>query len=147
MGDTEHRIDDPASAPVCTGCRCYRADVANVATDQGPQPLCWSCKHAISAHRIPLAQVTNHVPYRATDGRRGIQWGGKEGTICTHTAAGVYPPDVLRRRQELAEAKFVQLAACFGLTVDEARARLQAREQRLEAEAEAAATPALDAAA
>lgn len=147
MGDTETRIDDPASAPLCAGCACYRADVLHVATDEGTKPLCWTCKHAVSVHKIALAQVTNHLPYLSRDGRRGIQWGGKEGCICTHTAAGVYPADVVKRRQELAEAKFAQLAAYFGLSVEEARARLQARESRLEAEATAAAALVAEAAA
>lgn len=116
MGATETRVTDYGSAPACAGCKCYRADVLDAATDEGPKPLCWICRHDVVEHGVKLARI-NSVPverssYRNSDG--GLVRRLDEDHICMHTRAGIYPADVLKWRDEYAAAKREQMHAQFG---------------------------------
>ena len=97
-----------APMPTCAGCGCFRADVRDVATDEGPQSLCWLCRHAVVEHGIRLTRIRcgGVTPERAVyrDAEGSVRMRLDEDHVCLHTRAAIYPADVIRYRDDFAEA-------------------------------------------
>lgn len=135
QAQAEVRVTDYATAPTCAGCACFRADVLNVATDEGSKPLCWLCRHAVVEHAVKLRLVATGVApecatYRDDDGELRLRW--TEDKVCLCRRGAIYPADVIARRDEIRAAVDArveaELASRWPAALREAAAAARARE-------------------
>lgn len=88
----EMRAPTDGTAPPCDSCSVHLADVYRDVEGER-RALCWTCRHAVVAHGIPLASAWDATSTDEGDLVR-VTWAACPGVVCRCPRTEVLPPEV-----------------------------------------------------
>lgn len=134
-GEIEAPTD--GTGPVCASCTAFLADVLHSPTDEGPRPLCWTCRHAVVVHGVPLAGAWDSESVTIGDDAVQVTWGARPSAVCLCRASEIYPADVTARRELARRATWDR---CWAPLLEPGSAPEQAQAEPTATRADARAT-------